>query len=266
MSRILTALVAVPVLLAVILAGPVWLFLALGIACALIAYCELGTLARKAGWELLPAGYAGVAALVLSFYPGSFPLESVVLALVLLLGLASVATRGPSRETLGAIAATSFAVLYVGACLGSVVGLRSIAPDREGRLWVIFLLAVVFIGDAAAFYTGRTAGKRPLAPVLSPKKTVEGLVGGFAGSILTALALRHWTFPHVAWEAAFGLGLSLAVLGVSGDLFESLLKRSVGAKDASALLPGHGGMLDRIDSVLFAAPALYLYAKWASGT
>jgi phosphatidate cytidylyltransferase len=265
MSRILTALVAVPVLLAVILAGPAWLFLALGIACAIIAYRELGTLALKAGWELLPAGYAGVAVLVLSFHPGSFRLEIAVLAIVLLLGLTSVATRRPSRETLGAIAATSFAVLYLGACLGSVVGLRSIAPDREGRLWVLFLLAVVFIGDAAAFYTGRAAGRRPLAPVLSPKKTVEGLIGGFGGSMAAALALEHWMFPQIRWEAALGLGLGLAVLGVSGDLFESLLKRSVGAKDASALLPGHGGMLDRIDSVLFAAPALYLYAKWASG-
>jgi phosphatidate cytidylyltransferase len=265
MSRILTALVAVPFLLAVILIGPAWLFLLLGLACALTAYWEISNLAEKAGWKLLPIGYVGVALVVLAFYPGLPGLESVLPALVLLLGLATVATRKPSLETLGAVTATAFAVLYLGASLGSVIGLRAVAPERDGRLWIIFLLAVVFIGDACAFYSGRAVGRRPLAPVLSPKKTVEGLVGGLFGSISTALALRAWILPEVGLETAFGLGLSLAVLGVGGDLFESLLKRSVGTKDTSALLPGHGGMLDRIDSVLFAAPGLFLYVRWAAG-
>ena len=121
----------------------------------------------------------------------------------------------------------------------------------------------MMVGDAGAYYVGRAFGRSPLAPVLSPNKTVEGLGGGIVFSVATAVFLRYAALPRLALATAVGLGLSMALLGVVGDLFESLLKRSAGIKDTSSLLPGHGGVLDRIDSLLFAAPLLFLYVKWA---
>lgn len=263
MSRILTALVAVPLLLLVILRGPAWLFLALAVVFALASYWELTRLASKVGWSLFAVGYPLVALSLTSFYPGFPGFQEAGIATVLVVGLAAVFTRDPGRETLGSIVATVFAILYAGALLGTVVGLRMTAEDH-GRLWLVFLLAVVMIGDAGAYFVGRAFGRTPLAPVLSPKKTVEGLLGGILFSVGTAILLGLLALPELALVAAAGLGLSMAILGVVGDLFESLLKRSAGIKDTSSLLPGHGGVLDRIDSLLFAAPFLFLYAKWTA--
>lgn len=264
MTRILTALVAVPLLLLIILAGPPWLFLALALSSAVLAYWELSRLARNVGWTPLGSGYLGVAALVLSFYPG-FPgfLEASLLAMTVLVASA-VYSRGPSRETLAEVATTFFATAYLGSCLGCLVGLRMVLPDQAGRHWLFFLMAVVMVGDAGAFFVGRSLGRRKLAPVLSPRKTVEGLVGGAIASISAAVLLREWIFPSLAWSSVIGLGISISLFGVVGDLFESLLKRSAGIKDTSSLIPGHGGLLDRIDSLLFTAPLFFLYVKWTS--
>jgi phosphatidate cytidylyltransferase len=263
MSRILTALVAVPLLLLVILKGPAWLFLGLALVFALASYWELSRLASKVGWSLFAAGYPLVALSVTAFYPGFPGLEETALAAVLVIGLAAVFTREPGRETLGSVAATIFAILYAGGLLGTAVGLRMTASEDRGRLWLTFLLAVVMVGDAGAYFLGRAFGRHPLAPVLSPKKTVEGLAGGVLFSVGTAIVLGRMAVPPLVLTTAVGLGLSLALLGVVGDLFESLLKRSAQIKDTSSLIPGHGGVLDRIDSLLFAAPFLFLYAKWA---
>jgi phosphatidate cytidylyltransferase len=263
MPRILTALIAVPVLLFVVLKGPAWLFLALTLAFALAGFWELVGLASRVGWKLLGVGYPLAALSVTAFYPGFPGFPETGIATLLVVGLAAVFTREPGRETLGSVAATVFGVVYVGALLGTVVGLRMMAPEELGRLWLVFLLAVVMVGDAGAYFIGRTFGKSPLAPVLSPKKTIEGLVGGIVFSVATAVLLGRLALPHLAFATAVGLGLSMALLGVVGDLFESLLKRSARIKDTSSLLPGHGGVLDRIDSLLFAAPFLFLYVKWA---
>jgi phosphatidate cytidylyltransferase len=262
MSRILTALVAVPLLLLLILKAPAWMFLALALVFALLCYWELTRLSSKLGVHLLPVGYPLTALAVSAFYPGFPGFVWISVATLLLIGLAAVLTRKPGLETLAAIAGTAFAILYAGALLGTMVGLR-VAPDERGRLWILFLLAVIMAGDAGAFYVGRALGKKPLAPILSPKKTVAGLWGGIVVSVATAILLRFLTLPHLALQTAIGLGLSLAIVGVIGDLFESLLKRSAGVKDTSALLPGHGGALDRIDSLLFASPLLFLYVSWA---
>lgn len=262
MKRILTALVAVPLLLVVLLVGPAWVFLALVLVCAIAGYREITVLATRTGWKPLPIGYLLAVLLAAAFYPGFPALESIVLVLVLLVGLSAVFSRKPGPETLGALAMTVFGALYVGALSGSVVGVRMIGPDRDGRFWTIFLLAVIMVGDAGAFFVGRSLGRRPLAPVLSPNKTVAGLVGGIAFSVATALFLRFLCFRSYSLWTFGGVGLALSLLGVVGDLFESLLKRSAGMKDTSSLIPGHGGVLDRIDSLLFSAPVLLLFIRW----
>jgi len=261
--RILTAFVAIPLLLLLILKAPAWSFLALTVAFALASFWELSRLASKVGWKLFAVGYPLVALSVTAFYPGFPGFQDTGIAILLVVGLAAVFTRDPGRETLGSIVATVFAILYSGALLGTVVGLRMMAPEELGRLRLIFLLAVVMMGDAGAYFVGRAFGRSTLAPVLSPKKTIEGLAGGIVFSVATAVFLRHAALPQLALATAVGLGLSMALLGVVGDLFESLLKRSAGIKDTSSLLPGHGGVLDRIDSLLFAAPLLFLYLRWA---
>ncbi len=217
MTRILTALVAVPLLLVVLLLAPAWIFLALVLGCAVAGYWEITTLAARAEWKMLGIGYVLVVLFVAGFYPG-FPLpESMALLVVVLVGFAAVFSREPSRETLGALAMTVFGVLYVGSLSGSVVGIRMVEPDRDGRFWTIFLLAVVMMGDAGAFFVGRALGRRQLAPVLSPKKTVAGLVGGIAFSIATALVLRALYFRSYSLATFAGLGLGLALFGVVGD-------------------------------------------------
>jgi phosphatidate cytidylyltransferase len=262
MSRILTALIAVPLLLLVVLKGPAWLFLVATLAFALAGFWELSRLGSKVGLRLFAVGYPLVALSVAGFYPGFPALQETGPAILLLVGLAAVFTRDPGRETLFAATTTVFAIFYTGALLGTVVGLRMIAPEELGRSWLVFLLAVTMVGDAGAYFVGRGLGKRALAPVLSPKKTMEGLVGGILFSIVAALVVRHLALPQLAFATAVGLGLTMALLGVVGDLFESLLKRSAGVKDTSSLVPGHGGVLDRIDSLLFAAPFLFLYVTW----
>jgi len=263
MRRILTALGAVPLLLLVVLAGPPSSFLALVLITAIIGFWELSAMMQKLGHRPLPLGYPFVAALVGTFYPGAPDIASVAILLLLTVGLGAVFFRSP-QDGLGAAASTVFATVYVGLLLGSLVGIRMVEPDSSGRHWIVFLLAVVMMGDSGAYYVGSALGRHRLAPVLSPKKSVEGLVGGIGFSLATAFVLRALLFPSLSLLTTAGLGLILSCLGVLGDLFESLLKRSAGVKDASSLIPGHGGILDRLDSVLFASPALLLYLRWVS--
>ena len=129
-----------------------------------------------------------------------------------------------------------------------------------GRFLILFTLVAVYFGDTSAFYVGRAWGKRKLAPTISPGKTVEGGWGAIGGSILGALISKYLFLPQLSPVHAFILGGAIGVLGQLGDLWESLLKRSAQVKDSGTLIPGHGGLLDRIDSVLFSAPLVYYYA------
>ncbi|HEY7700104.1 MAG TPA: phosphatidate cytidylyltransferase, partial [Vicinamibacteria bacterium] len=197
MSRFLTALVAVPLLLLLILKGPAWLFLVVTASFALAGFWELSRLADKVGWKLLPVGYALSALAVCAFYPGFPGFHEMGPAILLSVGLAAVFTRKPGQETLASVMATVFAVFYGGALLGPAVGLRMVAPDEVGRIWLVFLLAVTMVGDAGAYFVGRALGRHSLAPVLSPKKTVEGLVGGVLFSVGTAALVRRLALPEL---------------------------------------------------------------------
>jgi phosphatidate cytidylyltransferase len=118
---------------------------------------------------------------------------------------------------------------------------------------------IVWLSDTFAFFTGCAVGRHRLAPAISPGKTVEGALGGLAGGIAGALLIRAWLLPRLPLPDTVLLGLAVSALGIVGDLLESLLKRWAGLKDSGALFPGHGGMLDRLDSLLFGAPVLYVY-------
>jgi phosphatidate cytidylyltransferase len=124
--------------------------------------------------------------------------------------------------------------------------------------WILLLLCIVFSGDTAALYVGTLIGRHKLAPAISPGKTVEGAVGGLAVGLLVGLLAKHLLLPALPWGTAVGFCLLVGVAGQVGDLFESALKRSSDVKDSGSILPGHGGVLDRIDALLFAAPVAYL--------
>ena len=147
--------------------------------------------------------------------------------------------------------------LYVPLLLGHLILVRG---EPHGSEWILLLLVIVMSGDSAAFYIGTSFGRRKLYPIVSPNKSVEGALGGLGGSIVGAIAAKYIFFAELTITDAVVMALVLGVLGQVGDLFESLLKRSFGVKDSGSIVPGHGGILDRLDSILFAAPALFYYA------
>jgi phosphatidate cytidylyltransferase len=155
------------------------------------------------------------------------------------------------------LAIDTLGLLYLPFLLGHLIWLRFL---MDGEWWVLWFLMVIFSGDTAAYYVGRILGETKLYPAVSPGKTWAGVVGGLAASLAVGMAAGKWLLPEVGGPALAALAVVLAVAGLLGDLFESMLKRQAQVKDASKLLPGHGGMLDRLDSILFSAPVL-VYAR-----
>jgi phosphatidate cytidylyltransferase len=155
--------------------------------------------------------------------------------------------------------ATLIALVYIALPLAALVQIRLIAGP--GAVFLVML--TIMISDTAQYYTGRAFGRRPLAPTISPKKTIEGAIGGFVFGTIALVVIGAFWAPQLGIGARLVLGVAVVALGIAGDLFESFLKRRAGVKDSSALIPGHGGVLDRIDALLFAAPVYYIVLKYA---
>jgi phosphatidate cytidylyltransferase len=160
-------------------------------------------------------------------------------------------------RTIQQAAAALVAPLYIGVPLGMLVVVHVVRGWRATLLIVV----LVIVSDSAQYYAGRAFGRHALAPAISPKKTIEGAAGGLVCGTVFMAAAGSWPFPGAGMLALGGLGAAVVALGVCGDLFESRVKRTAGVKDSSSLIPGHGGMLDRIDALLFAAPAFYLFVR-----
>lgn len=166
---------------------------------------------------------------------------------------------GDIRESAGETALLVLGLLYI-PFLMSHLGLLRMMP--HGIQWIFLMMVIVMAGDTGAFYVGSTLGKRKLYPVVSPNKSIEGSLGGILGSMAGAFIAKATFFPGLSVFDCIATSLLLGALGQLGDLFESMLKRSFGVKDSGRIFPGHGGMLDRLDSILFAAPAAFLYANY----
>ena len=136
------------------------------------------------------------------------------------------------------------------------------ATSNDGISWIFFLLFVVFLGDTGAFYTGSYLGRHKLCPAVSPNKTIEGSVGGLVANVCAGAVFKIFFFPQLNWHLSILFFLCIGVAGQVGDLFESKLKRVANIKDSGSLLPGHGGILDRIDALLFAAPVAYFFKEY----
>jgi phosphatidate cytidylyltransferase len=161
-------------------------------------------------------------------------------------------------DGLALVSVSLFPALYLGLPIGAMIAIR----EARGREALFLMMLTVFVSDTAQYYTGRAFGRRSLAPAVSPKKTVEGAVGGFVCGALVLAFIGRWWLPAVPFLLRAVLGATVVALGIVGDLFESMLKRSAGVKDSSTLIPGHGGILDRIDALLFAAPVYYVVLKY----
>ncbi len=243
--------------------GTIWYLppiatLVLASVAALLAFIEYAAIARALGMHVprVLTGSAVLAACV-SVGIGSGAADVVLMTTVIVIGALAVASGRPGPAILRDAAASVLPVVYIGLPLGALAAVRAI----NGRQAVLLLLAVIVVSDSAQYYTGRAFGRRPLAPSISPKKTLEGAIGGIVfGTAAMAVGGR------LVFGAELGLlalaGATISALGIVGDLFESLLKRSAGVKDSSQLIPGHGGVLDRIDSWLFTAPVYYVFVKW----
>lgn len=261
LQRWLTAVIALPVLFLIIWKGGRAVFCA-----AVLLVNGLGQ------WEFLRMFQAdGDAArrikavllgslVLLSYYPvttsGFLPLLALAVGLFSFFAF-YLMSYGLIEDLSRDLAVNALGLLYLPFLLGHLVWLRNL-PD--GQWWVLWLLLVMFAGDTCAFYVGRTFGRKKLFPEVSPGKTWAGTLGGWAASILAAVLLGSWLLPLFPLAGLAGLGAFLGLVGILGDLFESMLKRQAQVKDAGQLLPGHGGMLDRLDSILFAAPVV-VYAR-----
>lgn len=166
--------------------------------------------------------------------------------------------RRPVEGAVVDVSVTLMGIFYVALLIGFQ---PAIHVGYHGKYWLLFLYFVIWASDTGAYYIGTAFGKHRLYEKISPKKSVEGLIGGVAASMLAALLCSFWLLPGLGSGEAMGLGAVLALVGTVGDLAESLIKRSVGVKDSGALIPGHGGILDRMDSLLFAAPVLFFYLR-----
>ena len=225
-----------------------------------LAFVEYARLARAVGAMLpfLPSLAATLAACAAVALPW-IPLPAFFGVMVVAVAVSLMASGQHGAALFHAAAAGMLAPLYLGLPLGALVGIH----QQAGREGVLAIVATVAASDTFQFYSGRAFGRRPLAPTISPKKTIEGAVGGLVLAPLALVAMAYWWLPRLPPLAVWVAGLGIVVAGIAGDLFESALKRAAGVKDSSALIPGHGGVLDRIDALLFAAPLFYLLVTLA---
>ena len=269
MTRVFSGAVLVVITIAVVWFAPDLLFFTVAEALLLLAFIEYSRLSSAVGYPL-PAVASGTGTLLTSVGVTStrwigdtvvgtaVALDAILMTAFVVLAAMALTTWRGEREGLGRAAAAVFPLLYLGLPIGALIAIRRM----RGPEGLFLLMLTVMVSDTAQYYSGRMFGRTPLAPAISPKKTVEGAIGGFVAGMLLMAVVGSWWLPNVSWLIRTILGAALVALGIAGDLFESMLKRSAGVKDSSTLIPGHGGVLDRIDALLFAAPIYYVVLKY----
>ena len=270
MTRVLSGAVLIAIAIAAVWFAPPLVFFAVAEVLLLLAFVEYARLATACGLPI-PAVASGAATMLVSIGVASIhgtdgrladtavALDAILMSAFVVLAALTLTTWPGDRDALGRASAAVFPMRYLGLPIGAMAALRAL----RGREALFLLLLTVMVSDTAQYYSGRAFGTRLLAPAISPKKTVEGAIGGVVCGALLIVVAGAWWLPAMPIALRGLLGVALVALGIAGDLFESMLKRSAGVKDSSTLIPGHGGILDRIDALLFAAPVYCIVLKYA---
>ena len=256
MTRIISSIVSLPILLAIIYFGtPFHFFLLLEFAIFIGLY-EFYRMIEKGGLGCYK--WAGIILGILlsaAIFKGAY-INLVIAASVIILFIIRIFEGNTSDNTFSYVSNTIFGIVYV-SFLMSYLGVIRASGDN-GRELIFFVLLITWMGDTTAYYGGKGFGKHKLAPAISPKKTVEGAIIGLIGSIVGAIIAKSW-FLDISILNAIAAGILIGVFGQFGDLSESIIKRNLQVKDSGGIIPGHGGILDRVDSLLFSAPVFYYY-------
>lgn len=279
-TRLLTAAIALPILIAAVILpiwvpDAVWLFVVIAVLAMAAGLFEFFSLTKKLALKAdAGVAYLGAAALVVAFIFDAPTKAPDLLLLTLAMLVAGVLISQTFRfskdfsKMLAGTGVTILGVLYVaflgGFLIAARVGFEG-TPGLSTKL-LLFFLIVLFGSDSGAYFTGRALGKHKLAPAISPGKTVEGLIGGLVAAAAFAAICTATFFPELPYKFAIPLAVVMAIVGVLGDLAESAMKRGSDTKDAATILPGHGGLLDRLDSLLLNAPILYYFARFYFGS
>jgi phosphatidate cytidylyltransferase len=272
-KRWLTALVLFPLLVALVLAAANWFFALFICAVCCIALYEYYRIALHLSgtsfFTVIPmAGCLAGAAIVLAAIKGRFDMICVLISCLFIFSGAGALSQYKRRpDAMNRVVMQVIAMVYLALPLALLVMLHK---DPQGNTWILLMFIVVFAGDTGAFYAGTFFGRHKLLPEVSPGKTIEGAFGGMLATVgmgcLINLGLPHlpWdmALPRFPWTLALLFFVVLSICGQAGDLFESLLKREAGLKDSGVIFPGHGGLLDRVDAVLFAIPIVYLFKEY----
>ncbi len=280
LTRVMTALLLAPSVMALVWWAPQWLFAGLVALVAMLSLQEFFAIGEKAGmrgywlWTgLCAVGLAVVQSvqvrMEISVVPGGMTilkspdapwltLENLLIVFAVGMTVAGTLNRRPVAETLGAVGLSTAGLVLVALPLSYLIRIQGIEP--QSRLWTLLVLWLVWAGDSVAYFVGRAFGHLPMAPEISPKKTWEGAAGNLAGSLIVAVVFSRWIDVPVAH--LLGAAAVANVAGQAGDLLESAYKRSAGVKDSGTILPGHGGVLDRVDALIFAAPVLWVWMQF----
>jgi phosphatidate cytidylyltransferase len=260
-KRVISALLFLPLFYLIVWKLPPAYFAFFVLLAVLIGQYEFYRMAKTRG--IVPLTLPGIAIGALVIIESCYPLPSgdagqyAALLLLIIMTIRLFSPR-PVQGAMEDIAVTILGIFYVAFLFSFQVAVRMFLGGRE---WLVFLFFVIWASDIGAYSIGISLGRHRLYEKISPKKSIEGLAGALAGAAGMALVCRAWFMPVIGAAEAVGVALVLAVAGTIGDLAESLIKRSVGVKDSGTIIPGHGGILDRMDSMLFAAPVLYYYLK-----
>jgi phosphatidate cytidylyltransferase len=263
MIRVLSGAVLIAFAVVVVWFAPVPLFEAVAVAMLFAAVEELIALFKASGIRIphWPSVLGAIATLLaFSGVVGEFliSLDLILMTELIALAVVALAAWHGGADALASMSASLFPSLYLAIPLGAMVAIR----ERGGAAVLSLLMLTVIVSDTAQYYTGRLLGRRLLAPAISPKKTVEGALGGLVFGTAVFAVVGVWWLPIVPAIARVGMGMGIVAVGIAGDLFESMLKRSANVKDSSAIIPGHGGILDRIDALIFAAPFFYVVGRF----
>ncbi|WKZ31680.1 MAG: phosphatidate cytidylyltransferase [Thermodesulfobacteriota bacterium] len=259
LKRVATGAVLIPIIVAIVLyAGPYWI-LAVSAVIAALAFSEFNALARVDAKDRVfdRLGVASGVIIVLAVYfLGPVFLAPALITLVFLFFFHSMVSGRPLGDSSLDTAHKALGLLYIALPISFITPLREL---HQGEWWLLFLLVVVWANDTFALSVGKTLGRHKLSPEISPKKTVEGAIGGIAGGVITGFVFARLAGLGPDYLDIFALSAGIGLIAIAGDLAESVLKRSAGVKDSGAIIPGHGGMLDRIDSLIFNIPFVYFY-------